>query len=45
MPHTITGFIVLIVTGLVVAGGTIAKITMVQFKWKSKMLLINRLGH
>jgi hypothetical protein len=44
-PHAIVGFITVIVSGLVLAGGFIAKITMVSFKWRSKMLLINRFGH
>lgn len=45
LPHTIVGFIILVLVGLIVIGGIIAKFTMVTYKWKTKGLLINKYGH
>ena len=43
--HPILGFIMFIVSILIVFGGFVAKYTMVTLKWKTKNLLFNKLGH
>jgi hypothetical protein len=43
--HPIIGFIIFILSIIITTGGLIAKYTMVTLKWKSKVLLVNKMGH